>query len=651
VTARSILLSPWVPLVLAVAVFIPIVVNGDFIHDDLPQIKHNPTVKASDWQAAITKGYWENAAAEGYGFDLRGDLYRPVTTLSVMLSYSLYGTNAWPYHLENVLLHAVVSALIVMLLRRWSFDPRVASLAGSLFAIAPIHVEPVCGIILRNELLAALFGCLYLIALSKGRTVFSGLWLLLAVATKESALALPLVAILADRVFLTVRDRSWKTYGVRYLPTLLAVVVLLVLRLEAIGQIGLAEGGGVSYFESESWPVVWLTMASFAWHEYLLPAVMGGPLIWDYSRITFPHATLADVQAWYLAVQWVVVGALALLWAWRRRCPWASSFLIFAVLLVPTSNVVARTGVIGAARLLYLPYLGIAMLMAMGMVHLWDRFRVRGPVLRSVMIVFALSLGVYYGVQDLRGQAKWASAEAFYSDIIEKSPATRRGRSTNAKAWASLTATRFPEVLRGYLGLRAEAREGRIDDAEYQERYRKLGMRAGFESAFENSDWALSLEPHRTWVMVAEPFMLSGHHLGRHGRLLERIDLVIDAKREAKALEGEIEQIERVRAMLGHVDAALDARRQLAELIPGVPSGPERDGQEREIVRTGLLECQLALRYFQFRQWPALNLEGFEDPGPMPLDLQMHPVVQRRLTTIGEDVLQVRAGLQQHWRP
>jgi hypothetical protein len=214
-----------------------------------------------------------------------------------------------------------------------------------------------------------------------------------------------------------------------------------------------------------------------------------------------------------------------------------------------------------------------------------------------------------------------------------------------------LTVARFPEVLRGYLGLRAEAREGRIDDAEYQERYRELDLRAGFERAFEESDWALSLEPHRTWVMVAEPFMLSGHHLGDHARLLERIDLVIDAKREATALEGEIEQIERVRAMLGHVDAALAARRRLDELIRSVPSGFEHDEQEREIVRTGLMECQRALRYFQFRQWPALSLEGFEDPGPMPLDRQLHPVVQRRLTMIGEDLLQVRAGLEEHWRP
>ena len=649
-TAKTILVSPWAPFVLAVAAFIPSVVTGDFIHDDLPQITHNPTVKAGDWQAAITKGYWENAAAEGYGFDLRGDLYRPVTTLSVMLSYSLYGTTAWPYHLENVLFHAAVSALIVILLRRWSFDRRVASLAGSLFAIAPIHVEPVCGIILRNELLAALFGCLYLIALSKGRIPISGLWLFLAMATKESALALPLVAMLADRVFLPFRDRSWKDYGVRYVPAVVAVVVLLVVRLGVIGQIGLSEGGGVTYFESESWPVVWLTMASFAWHEYLLPSVVGGPLIWDYSRITFPHATLQDVQAWYLAVQWVIVGVLALVWAWRRRSPWASSFLIFAALLAPTSNVVVRTGVIGAARLIYLPYLGIAMLMAMGMVHLWDRFRSRGPVARNVMIVLGLSLGIYYGVQDLRGQTKWTSAEAFYSDIIKKSPAAQDGRSTNAKAWASLTATRFPEVLRGYFGLRTEAREGRIDDAEYQDRYRELDLRAGFERAFDDSDWALGLEPHRTWVMVAEPFMLSGHHLGRHGRLLERIDLVIDAKRQARALEGEIEQIERVRAMLGHVDAALAAQRRLAELMGSVPSGPERDEQEHEIVRAGLLECQRALRYFQFREWPALSLEGFEDPGPMPLDLQMHPVVQRRLTMIGEDVLQVRARLEARWR-
>jgi hypothetical protein len=278
--------------------------------------------------------------------------------------------------------------------------------------------------------------------------------------------------------------------------------------------------------------------------------------------------------------------------------------------------------------------------MAMGMVRLWDRFRTRGRLLQVAMVAFAASLGIYYAVQDVRGQSKWTSAEAFYSDIIEKSPATRDGRSTNAKAWASLTAHRSAAIINSYLSLRAEAREGQISDTQFRERYQEQELRAGFETIFEDADWALSLEPDRTWVMVAEPFMLSGHHLGRYHRLLERMDLVIEAKRETKALEEEIEQIERVRAMLAHVGNARAAQRQMTQ-----------DDHDREIVRTALLECQSALRYFDFREWPALNLEGFQDPGPMPRSLQIHPVVQNRFRMIAEDVLMMRTRIERRWRP
>jgi len=90
--------------------------------------------------------------------------------MTLALQYWLHGELAWPYHLVNILLHAGVSAAVAEFARRL-FSLRAAWIAGMLFAVHPIHVEVVAGIVGRMELLSTLLTliavCLFLAPLER----------------------------------------------------------------------------------------------------------------------------------------------------------------------------------------------------------------------------------------------------------------------------------------------------------------------------------------------------------------------------------------------------------------------------------------------------------------------------------------------------
>jgi len=94
----------------------------------------------------------------------------------------------------NILLHAGVSAAVAEFARRL-FSLRAAWIAGMLFAVHPIHVEVVAGIVGRMELLSTLLTliavCLFLRPLSGRRIIAISFLFLAAAFSKEQGLLLP----------------------------------------------------------------------------------------------------------------------------------------------------------------------------------------------------------------------------------------------------------------------------------------------------------------------------------------------------------------------------------------------------------------------------------------------------------------------------
>jgi hypothetical protein len=119
--------------------------------------------------------------------------WRPLVTASYILDAQWSGERPWGYHATNVVLFAVASALVLALLRRFRFGRRVALAGALVFAVHPALASAVAWIPGRNDTLLAVMALASWVLLLKKRWLGHLFFLALALMTKETAVALPLV--------------------------------------------------------------------------------------------------------------------------------------------------------------------------------------------------------------------------------------------------------------------------------------------------------------------------------------------------------------------------------------------------------------------------------------------------------------------------
>lgn len=133
--------------------------------------------------------------------------YRPLNVLSYMADHYLWGLHPFWYHLENVLIHALVVMLFYLLLMEVFKDRRLAFLAAILFAVYPVNAEAVDAVFNRNTLFCALFSVASLLFLAKGKKSMSLLAYTLALLSKEPAVILPFFLL---SLSLTMKEEKFK---------------------------------------------------------------------------------------------------------------------------------------------------------------------------------------------------------------------------------------------------------------------------------------------------------------------------------------------------------------------------------------------------------------------------------------------------------
>ena len=84
-------------------------------------------------------------------------VWLPVTWISHMLDWQLYGHNAGGHHLTNVLLHAATAVLLFLVLRRMTGRLWPEHLVAAVFALHPLRVESVAWVTERKDVLSGLF--------------------------------------------------------------------------------------------------------------------------------------------------------------------------------------------------------------------------------------------------------------------------------------------------------------------------------------------------------------------------------------------------------------------------------------------------------------------------------------------------------------
>jgi len=172
------------------------VVEHDFINlDDDIYVTKNPHVRQGLSLSSIVWSFTFNNV----------DYWHPLTWLSHMLDFELFGLNPGGHHLTNLLIHLLNSFLILAVIFRMTGDFWRSWFIGIFFALHPLHVESVAWVAERKDLLCALFWllslwayCRYVEIRTCGMYFWVVIFLVLGLLAKPMIITLPCVLLLLD---------------------------------------------------------------------------------------------------------------------------------------------------------------------------------------------------------------------------------------------------------------------------------------------------------------------------------------------------------------------------------------------------------------------------------------------------------------------
>ncbi|HET6764382.1 MAG TPA: hypothetical protein VFH27_11940, partial [Longimicrobiaceae bacterium] len=417
--------------------------NG-FAGDDVPIVQKNAVVHGfGDLRHLLLGSYWPGTR----------ELYRPLTLLSFATDWTLSGGSPTWLHAVNLLLHAGVCVLLLLLLVRLGAHRWAAAAAVGLFAVHPVHVEAVANLVGRGELLAALFvvaACLVHLRpgpSSPARVAAVCACYFLGLAGKEIAVTLPALLLVLDwfrsreggevprRLPALVRAR---------LPLLVAMAGVLALFLALRVQVtGGATGTGAAPYLADLSTGRRLLVALSLWPQYVRLLVWPADLSFDWGPgiLAIPAGVTPAVA---MGVGCILLLALAARRDGETGRGWiALAVLWFGFAILPVSQVAFPLGTLLAERTLYLP--SVALVMAVQ--PLWALLgRTRAAAVpAAVALAVLLAMGGWWS---WRRSAVWASTPAIRADLAAHHPES--WRAIWDRASESAAAGRMGDALEHY---------------------------------------------------------------------------------------------------------------------------------------------------------------------------------------------------------
>ena len=398
--------TTWVLIVLCVVTLgVYVQVGGhEFVNlDDFDYVTDNPRVNAGlSWQGARA-AFTETHSAN----------WHPLTTLSHMLDVQLFGLDAGPMHLVNVLFHLLNTALLFYLLYSATGSTWRTTLVAGLFALHPLHVESVAWVSERKDVLSAFFWLAAMLAYgawvrrpSRARYAGVAALFVLGLLSKAMLVTLPLVLVLWDAWPLgRIRSASdLRRSVVEKLPLLLLSVVHSAVTLQVQAAAGATASSVTIPFVTRLGNAA-ATYAHYVWNT-LAPVGLSP---------SYPHEGAAPM--WIVGVG-VLGVAVACGVAWTRRGWWATGWLWFLGTLVPVIGIVQVGSQSRADRYTYVPMIGLAIALAWGL-EAWTR---KGSMARTIVIQLVVIWGVALTAITAVQVSRWKDGPTLFGYVLNLDP-------------------------------------------------------------------------------------------------------------------------------------------------------------------------------------------------------------------------------------
>ncbi len=410
--------KPWqiaaVCVVLAVVTVVSYrgVRSNDFLTSDDPgyvtenrQVHQGVTMQSIAWAFTTYKmGNWH-----------------PLTWISHMVDWSMYGKNPAGHHMTNLCLHAANAILLFLLLLYMTGYLGRSAMVAFLFALHPAHVESVAWVSERKDVLCAFFWFAAILAYAwyvrrpswKRYTLVAGCFAC-SIMSKPMAVTLPFTLLLLDywplrRIMFTPETRAhwfssiWKLCVEKWLLFLMAVISSIITFLAQRSRGAVAPIHGLP---------VWVRICNAAISYWRYVWIMVWP---DQLRAFYYHEREnIMVSAAMLSVVALIL-VTAACWRFRKQRPYCLiGWLWFLGTLLPVIGIVQVGDQAMAERYTYLPLIGLFI----AVVWLAGDAVVQFPRIRVAAQLLAVAVLAACAVQTDAQVKVWKDSETLFSHVL-----------------------------------------------------------------------------------------------------------------------------------------------------------------------------------------------------------------------------------------
>jgi hypothetical protein len=393
-------------------------------YDDPTYVSENAALQQGLTPAGIRWAFTANLTH----YAPEAEYWEPLTLLSRLADFELYGLRPAGPHFTNILLHlgaglALFGALLQLTRQRWP-----SALVALLFLIHPMHVEPVAWLSARKDLLNGLFYFLTIWAYAcyarRPGLLRYGLMLaafLGANLSKPMAVSLPVVLLLLD---------FWPLYRFRFDGGVRPAIIPFVRCLfEKLPCFAIAAGVGVlacidqrnhgTLGDVDLFPLsVRLGNAALSCCLYL-----GRTLLPIDLAAFYPHPSVAINWLTVVFAAAFLLGCTALCFREVKRRPWLlMGWGWFLAVIFPVSGIIQIGESAQSDRYTYVALTGVFIILVWFGAELITRLEgnpIRWKTQRFPLAVSGAVLAVILGILAWRQTATWHDSISLWSHAIE----------------------------------------------------------------------------------------------------------------------------------------------------------------------------------------------------------------------------------------
>ncbi len=399
-------------LVVSILVVYQQIRNFDFVNfDDDLYISENSQVQAGLSVEGVIWAFSSFSSAN----------WHPLTWLSHMLDYELYGLNPMGHHWTNLQLHMANALLLFFLFFKMTRAFWQSAFVAALFALHPLHVESVTWVAERKDVLSTFFGMLAIWSYYryiKNPHIINYLLIMLFLSfglmAKPMLVTLPFVLLLLDFWPLerfnynpsqqhSISSKRFIRLVWEKMPLFVIVSISVVLTFMAQHRGGAV--GSLKYFPIK----MRISNALVSYVRYI------GKAIWPQKlSVFYPYPDF--IPAWQtIGAALMIVGVCCLAVRYSKQYPYIAVGLFWYLgTLVPVIGLIQAGSQAMADRYTYIPLIGIFIIVAWGVWDLFEKWRRRKEILAvaAVIILSILTVRTYFQV------SHWKNAITVFENAV-----------------------------------------------------------------------------------------------------------------------------------------------------------------------------------------------------------------------------------------